>query len=118
MQQTRRAQHLGRATRQAVLELERARAHAVARQVEVGVQFSIGTRSISIQERGPAGWATIRTGELPPGVHVEACTAPEEVIRFTTRGTASRFGTTTLRGLGAERRAVIVNIAGRVRTDR
>lgn len=103
------------AARQVALDLDLARARAIAENRDQRVQFTAGSGSYSLQ-RVVAGTATPYGApiHLPTGVRVQSCNGRDSGLQFRPRGSASSFGTVVLENGGGTRR-VVLNIAGHVR---
>lgn len=105
------------AARQIIVALDTARTRAIATNTEQHVAFTVGSGSMrSYAETDPSG-ATAKDARLPDGVTITSCSAPGAEIHFTSRGTASRFGTIVVGDASGRQHAVVVSITGRVRSE-
>lgn len=105
------------AAQQLAADLSGARFRAVVerRRVSVILEPEAGSYRIIAGAAGAeASLSPEQKAELPPGVQIDSVTAPGHVIAFRAGGHAVPFGTVTLRR-GAEKRSIVVSLAGRVR---
>lgn len=109
---------LGGAVRQVVIDLRRTRARAVAAHASRRLVFNPGRDSYQAQQRADGTYADDGPAvELPPTIDLTGCSAIGGAIAFSPRGTASTFGTVTLRAPTGRELRVIVDIAGRIRVQ-
>jgi len=110
---------LNAAARQLIVDLQRARAQAVAENAGHRLQFTLPAQSYARQrEADPSVYEPLgNPTALPEGVEVVGCTARGAAVGFAPRGHASTFGTITLRGASGREHRVIVDIAGRARIE-
>jgi prepilin-type N-terminal cleavage/methylation domain-containing protein len=113
------AWRLAAAARQIVLELKVARMQAVSENTDHRMRLPFPGSSY-LRERREAGGTYVADGpatELPRGVEVVDCTAAGSAITFRPLGHASTFGTIRLRNEDGAERAVVVDMAGRLRVQ-
>jgi Tfp pilus assembly protein FimT len=109
---------LDAAARQVVLDLRVARARAMAEQRARRILFAaIGDTYRRQQRVGSVYTDDGPPVALPRGVDLLDCSAAQEAIAFTPRGTSSSFGTVTLRNAHGRERQIVVDIVGRVRVQ-
>lgn len=112
------AARLEAGVRRIVVDLDTARMRAVANNLEHRIVFTVGSgRYVAERHDGIAYRASGPPIDLPDGISVVACSAPDTEIRYTPRGSAASFGTIIVQGSNGSERRVIVSITGRVRTS-
>lgn len=109
---------LDAAVRQVVLDLRSTRAMAMGQRRSLRLAFAPALESYTRQRRVADAYEDDGPPiELPAGIDLVDCNALADAIGFVPRGTASTFGTVTLRTAGGHERRVIVDIVGRIRVE-
>ena len=107
------------ATRQLVVALDEARVRAVADNLDHLIRVTPGGgryHHLSLDEHGAQ--RSDLPSDLPAGILVADCTAPNDEVRYTSRGSAASFGTIRLQDAHGGQRRIVVSITGRIRTSR
>lgn len=110
---------LNAAARQVVMDLKLARARAILDSATHRVRFAVPGTSYQHERQRPSGTYAPSgpTTLLPSDIEIIGCTAAGSGISFRPRGYAGAFGTVALRNRDGDQRAVVVDIAGRVRVQ-
>jgi Tfp pilus assembly protein FimT len=106
------------AAQQVVADLALARLRAAASNCSHRLLLPEGQDRYRVQVRTGSGYQdSAAPRSLPRGVRVASCNAAGSAFTFRPRGNAATFGTLRLRNARGRERAVVVDIAGRVRTQ-
>lgn len=106
------------AVRQIVVDLRRTRARAVDEHTSRRLVFDSAVDSYQAQRRSNHRYEDDGAAVLLPAtVDLLDCTALGDAITFSSRGTASTFGTVVLRAENGREQRIVVDIAGRIRVQ-
>ena len=109
---------LNGAVRQVTLDLRLTRARAASEQASRRLVFAPDGDSYRAQRRNGGNYEDDGpVVSLPATIDLVGCSAPSSAITFSPRGSASSFGTITLRAPTGRESRVIVDIAGRIRVQ-
>src|SRR6185295_12502442 len=106
------------ASRQILLDLRLARSRAITERLNHRLVFVPASETYRRQRR-PEGTYEDEGPPvtLPAGIDLVDCNATVKAITFAPRGTASTFGTITLRAPNGDQRRIITDMVGRVRVQ-
>jgi Tfp pilus assembly protein FimT len=105
------------AAQQVAMDVRGCRTRAVAENTAHRLAFASGADTYTVQRRSSGRFVDSGPRRLPHGVRVVGCSARDNAMTFTPRGTASSFGTLIVGNDRGDRRTVVVDIAGRVRVQ-
>ena len=110
---------LNAAARQVVMDLKLARARAILDSATHRIRFAVPGTSYQHERQRPSG-TYAPSGppiQLPSDIEIVGCTGAGLGLSFRPRGYAGTFGTVALRNRDGDQRAVVVDIAGRIRVQ-
>jgi prepilin-type N-terminal cleavage/methylation domain-containing protein len=110
---------LAATARQVVMDLKLVRAQAILSSTTQRLRFAAPGATYQQERQRTSGTyeAIAPAIRVPADVQIVGCTAAGSGIGFRPRGNAATFGTVTLRNTAGDKRAVIVDIVGRVRVQ-